>query len=172
MSSSPTAEKFFGLSSAYLSAAEALAKNHNSELQSEIDYIGSACMFNARLGVELFLKGMITLRDPNAKVNTHVLERLAKKFLELYSGQEFQWSIPFTAQVIGGSEQERIEAIQESIRLRPLDQVFRYPADNKGQTWELLVNFNPSWFNQFLLEIVENIDRLKCAASCGAVTMA
>src|SRR5690554_1552451 len=146
--STTTADKFFGLSAAYLSAADKLAKHNSVELRSEIDYVGSACMFNARLGVELFLKGMIVLRDPSAKVGTHVLERLAPKFREIYPGNEFNWSIPFTVQVVGGSEQERAEAIRETIRNRPLDQVFLYPTDCKGRAWELLVDFSPSWFNK------------------------
>lgn len=170
--SSATAEKFFGLSTAYLCAADKLAKHHNSESLTEIDYIGSACMFNARLGVELFLKGMIVLRDPQAKVGSHVLEQLAQKFIELYPEIKLNWDIPFTAQVIGGSEQERAEAISKAIRQRPLDQVFRYPTDNKGQAWELLSNFNLSWFDEFLLDICSNMQRLKCAASCHSTNVA
>jgi len=170
--STTTADKFFGLSAAYLSAADKLAKHNSSELQSDVDYVGSACMFNARLGVELFLKGMIVLRDPNAKVGTHVLEQLSRKFREIYPEKEFNWSVPFTVQIIGGSEQERAEAIREAIHNRPLDQVFRYPTDNKGRAWELLVNFKPSWFNNFLLDICGDIQRLKHAASYGLTNIA
>lgn len=72
-------------------------------------------MFNARLGVELFLKGMIMLRDPSAKFNTHALEELAKKFLDLYPEHDFQWNIPFTAQTIGGTEQERDDAVKKQL---------------------------------------------------------
>lgn len=163
--STTTVDKFFGLSAAYLSASDNLAKHNSAKLQSEIDFVGSACMFNARLGVELFLKGMIVLRNPNAKVSTHVLEQLGPKFREFYPEKEFNWSVPFIVQIIGGTEQERAKVISKAVRDRPLDQVFRYPTDNKGCAWELLANFSLSWFKEFLFDICTDIQRIKCVAS-------
>ncbi|MFA5572777.1 MAG: hypothetical protein WDA42_06695 [Candidatus Bathyarchaeia archaeon] len=166
--SSETADKFFGLSEAYFSAAEELARRYAIEHLQEPNYIGSACMFNARLGVELFLKGMIVLRDPSAKVGTHVLEKLAPVFVGLYPESECAWSVPFTVQVIGGTEDERSTAVEELIKNRPLDQVFRYPTNNAGQPWELVTNFNFSWFVQFLSGIIQDIKRIKVGAGVAA----
>lgn len=156
-----TAYNFFGLSAAYFYAAEHLSKSIDSEVQSEIDFLGSACMFNARLGVELFLKGMILSRNQNAKVGTHTLEKLADSYSTLYPEERFRWNVPFVVQVVGGTEHERTEAIRKAIITRPLDQVFRYPTDNKGKSWEMVSNFNPAQFNQFVLEIIKNTERIK-----------
>ena len=118
-------------------------------------------MFNARLGVELFLKGMIVLRDPDARTISHVLEKLGPLFASLYPETECQWSIPFRVQVVGGTEDERQAAVKEAIKRHPLDQVFRYPSDNKGQPWEMVENVSLSWFVGFVEQIRRDMARIR-----------
>lgn len=161
------AEKFFGLAKAYLMAAEALA-GRVVDADHIPDVMASACMFNARLSVELFLKGMIVQRDPAGKFATHKLEDLGVEFFRLYSGPEFRWKIPFTAQVVGGTESERRDAVKENLKMRPLDQVFRYPLDTKGTPWEMVSGVRDDWFRAFVDDIRSTMDRFELLAKNGA----
>lgn len=168
------ANKYFGLSDAYLAAACALAICHNPANDANQMYYGSACMFNARLAVELFLKGMIVLSSSSAKVGSHKLEDLAQTFASLYTKPECRWDVPFTAQVIQvGSDSlaKRNEAIKEVIKNRPLDQVFRYPTNNKGQCWELVDNLDFQWFLALVEKIRTDTNRIKVASGYASIAV-
>ncbi len=157
-----TTESFLGLANAYLKAAELLAADISTERIP--DFIASACMFNARLSIEQFLKGMIVLRDPAAKFVSHKLEELSIEFHKCFPEPEYVWSIPFTTQVIGGNDSERALAIRENLKARPLDQVFRYPIDNKGKPWAMVENVQTSWFSAFTHDIRKSMNRIRSAA--------
>lgn len=164
---SEVAENFFGLAKAYLAAAKALAHAEDSE-GTIPEWMASACMFNARLSVELFLKGMIVLRNPAGKFATHRLNELGQEFTRIYSERGFQWNIPFTVQFIGGSGEERAEALRKNLKNRPLDQVFRYPLDNNGKPWEMVASISSRWFLEFTDQIRCEMEQLERLAKSGA----
>lgn len=156
-------EQFLALSEAYLQAAEYVICR---EIDSDTlpDAIASACMFNSRLAVELFLKGMIVSRSPSEKCNTHVLEKLREIYNRLFPDYDFRWDIPFTVQVAGGDACQRAEAAKLALAVRPLDQVFRYPTDNKGMEWDMVKNVSVHWMKKLLENIRLDMKRIRSAS--------
>jgi hypothetical protein len=157
---SETSRKFFELSRAYFLAAKVLNDRACASESENTNAVGSAIMFNARLSIELFLKGAIVLRDPSAKITGHALEIHRNNYARLFPEAKFAWIVPFTVQFVGGSDEERAEAQARNLRERPLDQIFRYPVDNKGQPWDTLENFSSAQFAEPLAKIGADISRL------------
>jgi hypothetical protein len=157
---SETSQTFFALAKAYLLAAESLNNRARVAELNDHNAVGSAVMFNARLAVELFLKGAIVLRDPSAKIIGHALEIHRNEYRRLFPEEEYRWNVPFTIQFIGGTDEERAEAQAKNLKERPLDQIFRYPVDNKGQAWDTLQNFSPNQFAEPLQKIAADLTRL------------
>jgi hypothetical protein len=111
---------------------------------------------------------MIVLREPGAKIlKEHRLEHLSAICHHIYPEPEYSWNVPFTVQVIGGTQAEREKVIEEAIKRRPLDQVFRYPTDNKGQPWDLVENLDFDWFLRYTVQICSDMDRIKRCSSHG-----
>jgi len=157
---SETSQRFFALSRAYLLAAKSLNESAHVAGPNDRNAVGSAVMFNARLAVELFLKGAIVVRNPSAKITGHALEIHREEYQQLFPEEQYRWNVPFTVQFIGGSDEERAEAQARTLKERPLDQIFRYPVDNKGQPWDPLQNFTPDHFTEPLRKIADDIGRL------------
>jgi hypothetical protein len=168
-----TSNLFFEFSNAYLMAASVIVNHVINSPPINMDVAGSACMFNARLGVELFLKGAIVLKNPSARLTLHHLEYLRNEYRSLYSDPKYHWDVPFTVQFIGDSESEskREKDLEKHLRERPLDQVFRYPIDNKGRPWERVSGFQQIWFRDFIAQIISDVQRLKKEITADAVNV-
>lgn len=75
---------------AYLEAAKVLCNHMIAAPEIETYALGSACMFNARLAVELFLKATILRKNKDASLH-HVLEKLGIEYHLLYPESEYSW---------------------------------------------------------------------------------
>jgi hypothetical protein len=112
----------------YLEVAKILCDHLIKNPEIETYALGSACMFNARLAVELFLKAAILRKDMNARLH-HILEELGEEYKAAYPGNDFYWDIPFTVQVIGYEGVEKEQIIKNHTKESPLDQALRYPTN-------------------------------------------
>lgn len=119
-------EKHLELSKAYLFAAKVVCKKQEKAPESETYEKRCACMFNARLSIELFLKAAILKKDSNIKLH-HVIETLAEKYKQLYPAIKYEWEVPFTVEVLGVDDKEESDKIaNEHLKEYPQDQIFRY----------------------------------------------
>lgn len=142
MSKASISAQFLEFAEAYLLGASLVNNEMIADSARVSDALGSVVMFNARLAVELFLKGMIVAKRPDAKLH-HVLEELDVAYKNLYPSGDFAWKVPFTVQVIGGNVNERRDIVSKAVKERPLDQVFRYPVNRIGEPWQIVENFSP-----------------------------
>ena len=152
--------KFLEFAGAYLQSASMVNDLMAGNPDRTSDAMGSVVMFNARLAVELFLKGMIVAKRPDTKLH-HGLEKLESTYKELYPGKEFSWNVPFTVQVIGGKASEQRDIALRAAKERPLDQVFRYPVSSIGEPWQIVENYSPRDLASLLGQIGMDFVRIK-----------
>ncbi len=153
-------EKFLEYATAYLESAivlcDQLIKN-----PSDVTYArGNACMFNARLAVELFLKASLLKKDPNADLH-HVIERLRHEYARNYTEPRFHWVVPFTAQVVGGEAENNGQIVKEHLKKNPPDQSLRYPMNKNREPWEGSGSFDAASFMRLLQTIKHDMGRLR-----------
>jgi hypothetical protein len=104
-------------------------------------------MFHA---IELFLKGAILKKNPNAEIGSHDIQKLSKQYKNLYKGKKYTFHAPFTwdEQVLNEiydhqKVQNVKEFISESEKKNPLDQHHRYPGNKEKQPWGSTIGFEP-----------------------------
>jgi hypothetical protein len=145
---------------AYLCASKLLCKNIN-KLISEARYAdGCVVIFTAYHAVELFLKGMILYKSPEASLH-HDVEKLAKDYHRLYREEKYIWNVPFGISVLGDTK-EAERQIEQVKRELPQDQLYRYPINRKGRAWAGAFAFEPSSFmRDVILPLEYDFDRLE-----------
>jgi hypothetical protein len=145
---------------AYLSASKLLCCNVQ-ELKEKARYAdGCVVIYTAYHAVELFLKGMILLKNRDAWLH-HDIENLAKDYHKLYPGKEYAWEIPFGIEVLGNTEESKNQ-IDKLKRELPQDQLYRYPINKKGQSWLGAFAFEPiSFMHSVILPLENDFNRLE-----------
>lgn len=113
-------------------------------------------LFLARHAVELFLKGAIIARSPNAKLD-HDLERLKSMYDKLYTEQMFSWVLPFTTEYPGMTSAQILVAKKH---IPPGEQVYRYPIDRAGAKWNGIFALEPLTFQRDMRAIGKEMARL------------
>lgn len=146
-------DQYRSLSDGFLFAAIAACKALVDD-SSQVTYSRcSACYYNARHSVELFLKALIIknqglLDDDDA---THHIEKLRDKAYELYPELAAIWDVPFCTKFIGFNNIK--EAKNRFFKDYPLDQVLRYPANKSGKVWSGYMKIEPNELSQSLKDI-------------------
>lgn len=152
--------QLFEFARAYLSASKLLCNNVH-ELKEDARYAdGCVVIYTAYHAVELFLKGMILLKEPEAALH-HDIESLSKDYHRLYRGKEYAWVVPFGLEVVGTTEdaQKQIDKLKKE--LLP-DQLYRYPINKKRQSWNGAFAFEPiSFMQRVILPLENDFHRLK-----------
>ena len=151
-------EHFADLANAYLDSGILLCSEMSNGSFSTTFSRGRVVLFLSLHSVELFLKGAILKRSPSAALNTHVLRDLQSTYNELYPEDRFRWELPFKTEYLGFTAQE-VETLLK--RERPLDQMYRYPSDTKGNPWRGIIGFEAKDFLRKLENIKEDFCRLE-----------
>jgi HEPN domain len=156
-------ERHLNYSEAYLYSSKILCENLIRKPEQETYSKGCACMFNARLSVELFLKAALLKKDPNIKFH-HVIDKLAILFKQHYPEKEFEWDVPFTIIVSGvDNDEKKAKMIKRHTNKQPQDQIYRYPIGKNKEPWDGVEQFSASAFISFVNEIENDMNRLKRA---------
>ncbi|GGK78002.1 hypothetical protein GCM10007941_30110 [Amphritea balenae] len=154
-------ERHLKFSEAYLHSARVLCENLVRLPASETFETGCACLFNARLAVELFLKAALLKKDPNIRLH-HVIEELRDEYNKHYPESEFFWDIPFTVEILGARSQEEKEVMhREHLKSYPQDQVLRYPMNRQREPWEAAAQFSAPAFLINLDTIEADFQRIR-----------
>lgn len=114
-------------------------------------------MFLSYHSVELFLKGVILLKNPNERLH-HNVEQYYKRYKNLYPGKKFRFDLPFTTNYTG-FEPEEIEKLRKNTPSQ--DQTNRYPIDKNGEEWNGIFSFDPDSFLKIISKLKENFKRIK-----------
>ncbi|WP_374246055.1 hypothetical protein [Zoogloea sp.] len=120
-------EKYWKFAQAYLAASERQCKaiSENEELFGYPD--GAVCLYLAQHAIELFLKGMLISRKPDAVNNVHQISQLEREFKAIFTEPEFKWDVPFSELVDWAS-------VPKDQRI-PHDQLLRYPTKKGVTEW-------------------------------------
>lgn len=150
-------QRFFAFANAYRSSAEALCERMIN-IESEDTWPNAAVvLMTAAHATELFLKGMILARTPDADIQSHNIDLLARDFRSLYSEQEAPWDIPFKTEFIGIDSQE----IESLIRKQVAPSIrYRYPVAKDGNEWNGVSALRAATFKPVLQELQSAFQRL------------
>jgi len=107
---------------------------------------------------EMFLKGAIMYRKPEASNKTHNIDALADTYREIFPQPHFQWEIPFAVHLFENQEfrdkSSKVATGEPSIR-------YRYPVNNNGADWQGAFAFEPSMMAKSLLVLSEDFQRIE-----------
>jgi hypothetical protein len=93
-----------------------------------------------RHAAELFLKGAIGVRAGSIPTKTHRLDRLYPRYKELFPLEKHHIDLPFPGEAFESSAGLFPGSLEDYQRTH--DQRFRYPTDNKGQSFVERENFD------------------------------
>ena len=131
-------EHFAELAHAYLDCGILLCSAMSKKSFSATFSRGRVILFLSLHSVELFLKGAILKRSPSVALNTHALRDLQSTYNKLYPEDRFRWKLPFRTEYLGFTAQEVKAMLKKE---PPLDQMYRYPLDRKGNPWRGIIGF-------------------------------
>lgn len=162
--------QFLAFAEAYLSSASHLCIGL-AQFSEECNYPrGTVVLSLAFHGVELFLKAAILEKVPTEQFSGNVghdLDHLCKRYANLYPGRKFNFDIPFRSGEVDlvhpdpRLAEELKALIAEHKRSTPADQLFRYPRDIEGNPWEGIYAFEASSFASAIVQVQDDISRIK-----------
>ena len=156
-------QKHLSLSEAYIQASIILCTELVKDPDTETYEKGCVVMFNARLGVELFLKAALLKINPGTKLH-HDIDSLALEYSRLYPEDTFRWSIPFTSEKLGAKSKEELNESRKRLRQEyPQDQALRYPINKQKEEWAALSVFSAIEFMPIVMQVKSDVSRLKVA---------
>lgn len=153
-------DQYRSLSDGYLFVAIAACKALVDD-SSQVTYSRcSACYYNARHSVELFLKALILKKKGSIdeKDANHHIEKLRDEAYGLYPFLADIWDVPFCTQILGCDNTEKAQ--KKFFKDYPLDQVLRYPANKSGKVWSGYMKIEPNELSQSLKDIRSKMNQV------------
>ena len=149
--------QFFAFANAYRNSAEAMCERM-IESESEATWPNAAVvLMTAAHATELFLKGLILAKSPDADIQGHNINLLARSFRSLYPEQELSWEIPFETEFLGVEHQE----VENLIRKQVAPSIrYRYPVTKDGNEWNGVSALRAATFRPVLQELRNTFYRL------------
>lgn len=151
-------QRFFEYAQAYRNAASALCLTMTSEDASRTWPNATVVMLLAAHATELFIKGAILARDPNATIEHHRIDDLSVEYMKRFPEPSFEWDIPFKTEYPGMAEAE-IEALKRTIPIPSI--LYRYPVAKGGKEWSGAFGFEPHSFFEVLEQVKHDFERIK-----------
>jgi hypothetical protein len=150
-------QQFFAFANAYRNSAEALCERMINN-ESEGTWPNAAVvLMTAAHATELFLKGLILAKTPDADIQSHNIDLLARDFRRLYPEYETTWDIPFRTEFLGMDHQE----VENLIRKQVAPSVrYRYPVTKDGNEWNGVSALRAATFKPVLQELQDTFQRL------------
>lgn len=156
-----TPEQFLAFSKAYLRAARVICRDLIENPDEHTYENGCACMFNARLSVELFLKATLFKANSSTQLS-HDIDALFAQFKAAYVGDAYAWHPPFIVEVLGASsESEQLDWMKTHKKEYKQDQALRYPRSRDMQLWQHVVAFSATEFQNELNQLASDVARLE-----------
>lgn len=134
-------KQFIAFAKAYLESSSFLCSHLESATVEQVYPKACVILFLALHSIELFLKGAIINRLPDAKLH-HNVEILKRTYDDLYRGKQFFWDIPFKMEYVGFDPGE-IKDLKNDI---PFDQIYRYPTTKQKEPWKVISGFDAALF--------------------------
>lgn len=147
-------EQMIWLSFAYAQSGSVLMDSIVNE-ESDQNYSRVRVVLHlCRHALELFLKGAIGVADGSVNRKTHRLSELYEVYSRAYPEPIYQFRTPFH-----GSAIRLVDLFPETLEgfHRVHDQIYRYPADNKGRFFQRFEDFDLDVDVDFLREFVQNL---------------
>ena len=156
----PVHEQLFAFAYAYLASATLLCQRTVERAEHKDWPAGSVVLMNTAHAVELFLKATLLRKNINFDVwaFSHDIHSLANEYERQFPEPNLYWDIPFRHSVPDHLTQDeekyyRQHTAQPSIQLR-------YPVSRLGSSWLTLQAFEPHSFQQDLLRLERDFDRI------------
>lgn len=161
----PVHEQMFAYAEAYRSAAATHCHHMTTDATSCTWPNGSVVLMLTAHAIELFLKGAILKRSPNAEVgNSHGIDDLSAAYKLQFPEPSFEWDIlmrggdgypaSFTPEQI-----KEIEALKKLIRDPSI--LYRYPVDKNRKEWPAILGFEPLEFLSKLERAKKDFERIR-----------
>ena len=150
-------QQFFAFANAYRNSAEALCERMIKS-ESEATWPNAAVvLMTAAHATELFLKGLILAKTPDADVQSHNINLLARTFRSLCPEHQRAWDIPFETEFLGMDHQE----IENLIKKQVAPSIrYRYPVAQGGNEWNGVSALRAATFRPVLVELQNTFHRL------------
>ena len=169
----PVPEQLFTYADAYRSAASALCQQMTNDARSRTWPNAAVVLILAAHAVELFLKGAVLKRSPDAKVwaRQHNIDDLSADYRAQFPEPSFEWNIPFTSGLTEEEWKAQMKAVHPSLTeaeiegLRaatpPPSILYRYPVEKDGSEWRGVYGFEPHSFLVLLGQVEIDFERIK-----------
>ncbi|OMH30220.1 hypothetical protein [Motiliproteus sp. MSK22-1] len=158
-------ERFIEYAEAYCNGAIALTDQMLRDDQKNTWANAAVVLMLSSHSVELLMKGMIFLRQPDRKLhNTHDLDGLFKIYNEVYSENEYSFDMPFKAEYLGMPEAE-IEIFKKEKKPPVPSILYRYPTATGKAEWSGAFGFEVVLFAPTINQLLSDIVRLKICIS-------
>jgi hypothetical protein len=154
-------EKLFAYAGVYLGASRSLCEKMEVGAASNTWPNAAVVLMLAAHAVELFLKGAILSKNPNANVWAfgHYLDKLAADYRLHFPEPELEWDIPFQAEFPEGLAEAEIEALKA--QMPPPSILYRYPVEKGGSEWRGIYGFEPVSFDVVLADVQKAFEHIK-----------
>lgn len=140
--------RFIAYARAYLQASRVICEGMTDDSPTSTWPSAAVTMFLAAHSVELFLKGMILLRDSSQVKKNHKLAELKTTYDQLFPEPQVTWDLPFEANYVGFLEITDTKLLNGGSYTPSI--LNRYPLEEPGTDWQGTQSFRPG---QFLREI-------------------
>lgn len=140
---------YYNRSLAFLEHARITSSSVDSELYNTEEYFNITA-YSLYHSLELFIKFAILARTSQEelvtsnKYKTHNLKNLIQEYKDLYPEEIYDLQLPFDDEVFKG--------------LDNLDQMLKYPTDNKNELWKRSLIF--SYTKDFIEQLQTNIQSI------------
>ena len=150
-------QQFFAFANAYRNSAEALCERMINNDSEGTWPSAAVVLMTAAHATELFLKGLILAKTPDADIQSHNIDLLARDFRNLYPEHETNWNIPFKTEFPGIDDQEVENLIRKQV---PPSIRYRYPVTKDGTEWNGVSALRAATFKPVLQELQNTFQRL------------
>jgi hypothetical protein len=152
----PPPQQYFAYAEAYLDSAQRLCGVLARSTRKATFERSAVVLYLTHHALELFYKGAILKKAPTEHRPDHDLQKLRKRYRALYPANRLDIPAIFVTSYNGLTKQQiaQLQGLEP-----PLDQLYRYPEDNKGKPWSALLAFDPLSFSQDLRELRASISK-------------
>ncbi len=137
-------DRFIAYAKAYLQTSRVICEGMTKSSPTSTWPFASVTMFLATHAVELFLKGMILLRDSSQVKKHHELVGFKRIYDQLFPEPELTWDLLFEAEYLGFLEDTDTKLLNGGSYIPSI--LNRYPIDGPGIEWQGTQNFRPKNF--------------------------
>jgi hypothetical protein len=161
----PISDRLLVFADSYLNASFALTQQMASDAALCTWPNGTVALMLAAHSVELFLKGAILKRAPNANVwdHAHDIDALTSDYNTIFSEPSFDWNIPFKKNFPEDILEEELRALKK--QSPPPSILYRYPVQKGGAEWKGVFAFEPRSFLVTLQQMRDDIARIESQLS-------